>query len=49
MKYVLLAVVVLFMSGCATWEGIKQDTKTGANWTKEKTHDGAKYIERKTE
>ncbi|MDX1810079.1 MAG: hypothetical protein R3331_11120 [Sulfurospirillaceae bacterium] len=49
MKYILIAVTVLFMSGCATWEGIKQDTKTGVNWTKEKLHNGANYVEKKTE
>ncbi len=48
MRYVLLILMVFLFSGCATWNGIKQDTKTGANWTKEKVHEGAKYIEEKT-
>ncbi len=49
MRYIIMAFMIVLVSGCATWNGIKQDTKTGANWTKEKVHEGAKYIEKKTE
>lgn len=49
MKYIILTFMIVLFSGCATWNGIKQDTKTGANWTKEKVHEGAVYIEKKTQ
>ncbi len=49
MKYLLIIFMIVLFGGCATWNGIKQDTKTGANWTKEKVHEGAAYIEKKTE
>jgi len=49
MKYIFMALIIFLVSGCATWSGVKQDTKTGANWTKEKVHKGATYIEKKTE
>ena len=49
MKYITLFLAMILFAGCATWNGIKQDTKTGAKWTKEKVHEGAKYIEEKTE
>ena len=49
MKYIFMASIIILVSGCATWNGVKQDTKTGANWTKEKVHNGAAYIEKKTE
>ena len=49
MRYILMITMMLMFAGCATWSGIKQDTKAGANWTKEKVHDGASYVEQKTE
>lgn len=49
MKYIFMALIIILVSGCATWNGVKQDTKTGVNWTKEKVHNGAAYIEKKTE
>jgi len=49
MKYIFMALIIFLVSGCATWNGVKQDTKTGANWTKGKVHEGAAYIEKKTQ
>jgi predicted small secreted protein len=49
MKYITVVVLTILFSGCATWNGIKQDTKTGVDWTKSKVHEGAVYIEKKTQ
>lgn len=50
MKNILLALVaVVLMSGCATWGGIKRDTRDGVEWTKEKINHGAEYVKEKTE
>ncbi|MFK5882543.1 MAG: hypothetical protein QM482_10080 [Sulfurospirillum sp.] len=49
MRYISLIIMIIFFAGCATWNGIKQDTKTGAKWTKEKVHESAEYIEKKTQ
>jgi hypothetical protein len=49
MRYLLGFALVLFMSGCATWQGVKSDTKDAAQWTKEKVNDGATYVKEKTE
>jgi len=45
----LVLVAAVFMSGCATWGGIKKDAKDGADWTKEKVNHGAEYVKEKTE
>ena len=49
MKYLLTAIMVAFLSGCATWGGVKQDAKDSAEWTKEKVNQGATYVKEKTE
>jgi PBP1b-binding outer membrane lipoprotein LpoB len=49
MKYIAGLVLVLLFSGCATWEGVKSDSKDAADWTKEKVNQGATYIKEKTE
>ena len=50
MKYLIYgALLGLFFSGCATWQGIKQDTLDAANWTKRKVNDGAQWVEEKTQ
>jgi predicted small secreted protein len=53
MKKSLLLLMLLFValmaSGCETWRGVKKDTSDGAEWSKDKVNDGAKYIEKKTE
>ncbi len=49
MKYILLVFMTLFISGCATWYGIKKDTSDGVEWTKDKVNQGANYIKEKTE
>lgn len=40
---------ILMVSGCETWQGVKKDTNKGAQWSKDKVNDGAKYIEKKTD
>jgi len=47
--FLMLLFVVLMASGCETWRGVKKDTSNGAEWSKDKVNDGAKYIEKKTE
>lgn len=47
--FIMLLFVVLAVSGCETWRGVKKDTSNGAQWSKDKVNDGAKYIEKKTE
>lgn len=50
MKVLLpLSIAILFMSGCATWSGIKEDTSTAADWSKKKVNDSASYVKEKTE
>jgi len=36
-------------SGCATWQGVKEDTNKGTQWSKDKVNEGAEYVEKKTE
>jgi predicted small secreted protein len=47
--FTTLALVLFMTSGCETWRGVKKDTSDGAQWSKEKVNDGAKYIEKKTD
>ena len=49
LTFIMLLFVVLMTSGCETWRGVKKDTANGAEWSKDKVNDGAKYIEKKTE
>jgi len=49
LTFLILVFTLFTASGCATWQGIKQDTSDGVDWTKEKVNQGAKYIEKKTE
>ena len=49
LTFMVLLFVVLMSSGCETWHGVKKDTANGAEWSKDKVNDGAKYIEKKTE
>jgi len=49
LMFLMLLFVVLMASGCETWRGVKKDTSNGAEWSKDKVNDGAKYIEKKTE
>ena len=49
MKYMITILFVTLLSGCATWGGIKKDTRDGAEWTKEKINQGASYVKEKTE
>lgn len=49
MKKIVMILMAVFFSGCATWQGVKEDTRDGAEWTKEKVHQGASYIKEKTQ
>jgi len=50
LTFIILLFVVVAFSGCGeTYEGAKEDTEKGAEWSKEKVNDGAKYIEQKTD
>ena len=49
MKYLFACAMVVLLSGCATWSGIKRDASDGAEWTKEKINKGAEYVKEKTE
>ena len=49
MKYIVTFFLITLMCGCATWGGIKRDTKDGLDWTKEKVNHGASYVKEKTE
>jgi len=50
MKILLaLSMSILFISGCATWSGLKEDTSTAADWSKKKVNDSASYVKEKTE
>ncbi|AFL67789.1 hypothetical protein [Sulfurospirillum barnesii] len=49
MNYIVTIMCVILFSGCATWGGIKKDTRDGAEWTKEKINQGASYVKDKTE
>jgi uncharacterized lipoprotein YajG len=44
-----LSIAILFINGCATWSGIKEDTSTAADWSKKKVNDSASYVKEKTE
>lgn len=45
----LITTFLIFFAGCATWSGIKEDTGTAAEWTKEKVNKGAGFVKEKTE
>lgn len=49
LTFIILLFVVLMASGCETWHGVKKDASDGAQWSKDKVNDGAKYIEKKTD
>ena len=35
MKYLFSLIIVVLLSGCATWGGIKQDAQDFVDWTQE--------------
>jgi PBP1b-binding outer membrane lipoprotein LpoB len=49
MKFLLASLAIVLFSGCATWQGVKSDSKDATEWTKEKVNDGATYVKEKTE
>jgi uncharacterized lipoprotein YajG len=50
MKQSLFAIMSLALfTGCATWHGVKQDTSTAVEWSKEKVNKGADFVKEKTE
>jgi|APIni6443716594_1056825.scaffolds.fasta_scaffold4846819_1 hypothetical protein len=50
MKNIFCIALALFaFSGCsATWNGIKEDTDSAANWSKKQVNEGATYVQEKT-
>jgi len=44
-----ITVFALLFAGCATWSGIKEDTGTAKEWTKEQINQGASFVKEKTE
>lgn len=38
-KYILLTILIVIFSGCATWSGIKQDSKEAWDTTKDTSSD----------
>jgi hypothetical protein len=49
-KLLLFSLVILAISGCtATWHGVKEDTSSNLDWTKQKVNKGADYVKEKTE
>lgn len=49
MRTLFVLALGLLLAGCATWQGIKQDSSDAAGWTKEKVNQGATYVKEKTE
>ena len=49
MKQIVLILMVVLFSGCATWQGIKKDSNDSWEWTKSKVNNGAEYVKEKTE
>ncbi len=48
--FLITVLIVFSISGCSsTWKGAKEDTGDAYKWSKEKVHDGAGYVEEKTE
>ena len=48
--FIMFLFIVFIANGCSgTWKGAKEDTSKGAQWSKDKVNDGAKYIEKKTD
>jgi len=39
LEIMLLFIIILVSTGCATWDGIKQDTSDGWNATKSTVHE----------
>jgi hypothetical protein len=45
----LLSIITLAFSGCtATWHGVKEDSTSATDWTKQKVNEGAGYVQEKT-
>lgn len=40
---------IFFIGGCATWDGVKQDSSDAADWSKKKVNQAAEYVKEKTE
>lgn len=48
--FIIALLSIIAFSGCsATWSGVKEDTSSAADWTKEKVNQGASYVKEKTE
>lgn len=49
MKFILTAFFFVMFLGCSsTWQGVKDDSKNAAEWTKSKVHNGAEWVSEKT-
>lgn len=44
-----MLMALIFLGGCATWQGIKEDTTDGYNWTRDKVGQGVDWVKEKTE
>ena len=40
MKYLGILCLMFFIGGCATWDGVKQDSESAYGWSKEKVQKG---------
>jgi predicted small secreted protein len=49
LTFITLLLVIFISTGCETLHGVKKEVGNGAQWSKEKINDGAKYIEKKTD
>ncbi len=49
-RSLLIATALILCTGCsATWKGVKEDTTSAKDWTKDKVNDGATTVKEKTE
>lgn len=48
-KSLLTLIFLSAFTGCATWEGVKEDSNEAYQWSKEKVNEGAQYVKEKTE
>jgi len=50
MRFITILFIALFFAACsATVKGVKEDTKSAAEWSKQKINEAATVIKEKTE
>ena len=51
MRVLIFSIITVFgICGCSNiWHGVKEDTNSGVEWTKDKVNDGATWVKDKTE